>query len=79
MLYTNYKPEISANDIGIWRRIIIINYSDYLFKNAGGAILKWIIEGAYKVIKKGFKHTPPEVVIKRLTTTKQITIGSQTS
>ena len=75
VLYTNYKPEISANDIGTWRRIIIIpfktqigskqdikNYSDYLFKNAGGAILKWIIEGAYKVIKKGFKLTPPEVV-----------------
>ena len=64
MLYTNYKPEISANDKGTWRRIIIIpfkaqidsnndikNYADYLFKNAGGAILKWIIEGAYNYKK----------------------------
>ena len=79
VLYTNYKPEISANDIGTWRRIIIIpfkaqigskqdikNYSDYLFKNAGGAILKWIIEGAYKVIRKDFKLTPPEVVINEI-------------
>ena len=79
VLYTNYKPEISANDTGTWRRIIIIpfkaqisskqdikNYSDYLFKNAGGAILKWIIEGAYKVIKKGFKLTLPEVVINEI-------------
>ena len=79
VLYTNYKPEISANDKGTWRRIIVIpfkaqidskqdikNYSDYLFKNAGGAILKWIIEGAYKVIKKDFKLTPPEVVINEI-------------
>ena len=79
VLYTNYKPEISANDIGTWRRIIVIpfkaqigskqdikNYSDYLFKNAGGAILKWIIEGAYKVIRKDFKLTPPEVVINEI-------------
>ena len=79
VLYTNYKPEISANDIGTWRRIIVIpfkaqitskqdikNYSDYLFKNAGGAILKWIIEGAYKIIRKDFKLTPSEVVINEI-------------
>ena len=76
VLYTNYKPEISANDKGTWRRIIVIpfkaqidskqdikNYSDYLFKNAGGAILKWIIEGAYKIIQKSFKLTPPAAVL----------------
>ena len=79
VLYTNYKPEISANDIGTWRRIIVIpfkaqisskqdikNYSDYLFKNAGSAILKWIIEGAYKIIRKDFKLTPPEVVVNEI-------------
>lgn len=79
VLYTNYRPEISSNDTGTWRRIIVIpfkaqissrqdikNYSDYLLKNAGGAILKWIIEGTYKVIKKEFKLTPPEEVIKEI-------------
>lgn len=34
--------------------------------NAGGAILKWIIAGAYKVIKKCFKLTPPKVVINEI-------------
>ena len=79
ILYTNYRPEITANDLGTWRRIVIIpfkaqisstkdikNYSDYLFKNAGGAILKWIIEGACNVIHKQFKLTPPDIVLNEI-------------
>lgn len=59
ILYTNTLPRVSSIDNGTWRRIIVIpfkakltgqneikNYSDYLFKNAGESILKWIVEGA---------------------------------
>ena len=79
VLCTNYKPEITANDLGTWRRIIIIpfkaqiektalikNYSDYLLKNAGGAILKWIIAGAYNIINKNFQLTPPDVILSEI-------------
>ena len=63
VLYTNHLPRVSASDDGIWRRLIVIpfnakitgksdikNYSEYLFDNAGGGILAWVIEGAKKVI-----------------------------
>ena len=67
VLYTNHLPRVGAMDDGIWRRMIVIpfkakikgkkdikNYSEYLVKNCGGYILKWIIEGAEKVIANGF-------------------------
>ena len=76
VLYTNHLPKVSANDDGTWRRLIVIpfnakitgksdvkNYGDYLFENAGPAILTWIIEGAEKAINKGFKFTKPKVVV----------------
>lgn len=72
VLYTNHLPRIGANDDGIWRRIVVIpfnakitgasdikNYADYLVENAGGAILKWIIEGAKRAIQKDFKLAIP--------------------
>lgn len=75
VLYTNHLPKVSANDDGTWRRLIVIpfnakitgksdikNYSDYLFENAGPSIMKWIIEGAEKAIRKGFKIEEPKVV-----------------
>lgn len=75
VLYTNYLPKVSANDDGTWRRLIVIpfnakisgksdikNYSDYLFENAGPAIMKWIIEGAGIAIRKGFKIPEPKAV-----------------
>ena len=75
VLYTNHLPKVSANDDGTWRRLIVIpfnakitgksdikNYSDYLFENAGPSIMKWIIEGAEKAIRKGFKIEKPKVV-----------------
>ena len=59
MLYTNHLPKVSASDDGTWRRLIVIpfhakiegssdikNYADYLFNNAGPAVMSWIIEGA---------------------------------
>lgn len=80
VLYTNHLPKVSANDDGTWRRLIIIpfnakimgksdikNYSDYLFENAGSAILKWIIEGAEIAIRKEFKIPEPQVVSDAIT------------
>ena len=75
VLYTNHLPRVGANDDGTWRRLIVIpfnakirgksdikNYADYLVKNAGGAILAWIIEGAQKAIKNNFTLSVPQVV-----------------
>ena len=75
VLYTNHLPKVGAIDKGTWRRLIVIpfgariegnadikNYADYLFENAGGAILAWIIEGAKKVIEGGFHIAAPEKV-----------------
>ena len=75
VLYTNHLPKIGAKDEGIWRRLIVIpfsakiegksdikNYTDYLFKNAGPAIMKWMIEGAQMAWKAGFKLKLPAVV-----------------
>lgn len=75
VLYTNHLPRVGAMDAGIWRRLIVIpfnakiegkedikNYSEYLLKHAGPYILKWIIEGAQKVIKNDFKLKLPGCV-----------------
>lgn len=75
VLYTNHLPKVGANDDGTWRRLIVIpfnakitgsgdkkNYADYLYENAGGAVLSWIIDGAQKAIKNNFKIKNPKVV-----------------
>lgn len=75
VLYTNHLPRVGANDDGIWRRLIVIpfnakitgssdrkNYADFLYENAGGAVLSWIIEGAEKAIKNKYKLKVPKVV-----------------
>ncbi|QGT99525.1 DNA primase, phage associated [Candidatus Syntrophocurvum alkaliphilum] len=75
VLYTNHLPKVGAIDEGTWRRLILIpfaakiqgnqdikNYADYLFENAGGAILAWIIEGAKKAIKDAYRIEPPQKV-----------------
>lgn len=77
VLYTNHLPKVGANDDGTWRRLIVIpfeakiqgksdikNYADYLVTHAGGAILKWIIEGAEKAIACGFHIPVPDAVKK---------------
>lgn len=64
---------MGANDDGIWRRLVVIhfnakitgvsdskNYADYLFDNAGGYIMSWIIEGAQKAIAADFKTKQPK-------------------
>lgn len=75
VLYTNHLPKVGAMDEGTWRRLIVIpfdakiegtsdikNYADYLFDNAGGAILSWIIEGAKKIIDDDFRLVNPKRV-----------------
>ena len=76
VLYTNHLPRVSANDDGIWRRLIVIpfnakitgksdikNYADYLYEKAGGYVMKWIIEGAKKAIDEDFKFKEPKAVL----------------
>lgn len=75
VLYTNHLPKVGAIDAGTWRRLIVIpfnakiegssdikNYADYLFNKAGGAILKWIMTGATRVIEKDYHIVKPAVV-----------------
>ena len=75
VLYTNHLPKVGAIDAGTWRRLIVIpfnakiegssdikNYADYLFNKAGGAILKWILTGAKRVIEKDYHIVKPAVV-----------------
>ncbi|MBR5620621.1 MAG: primase C-terminal domain-containing protein [Clostridia bacterium] len=75
VLYTNHLPKVGGNDDGIWRRLIVIpfnakiegtsdvkNYADYLVENAGGYILRWIMEGAQKAIERNFKIPMPKIV-----------------
>lgn len=75
VLYTNHLPRVGAIDQGTWRRLIVIpfnakiegkadikNYSDFLFKTVGGAVLSWIIEGSKRVIAGDYKIVQPKVV-----------------
>ena len=79
VLYTNHLPRVGAIDRGTWRRLIVIpfdakiegnndikNYADYLFHNAGGAILSWVIEGAKKVIADDYRIKMPGKVTKAI-------------
>ena len=65
VLYTNHLPRVGSNDKGTWRRLVVApfnanienpkaNYGEELISNAGGAVLKWMIEGAKKFIDHGF-------------------------
>ncbi len=62
-------------DDGIWRRLIVIpfnakikpkkdikNYGDYLVENAGEYIVKWLIEGAQKIVSSQFRINMPVCV-----------------
>ncbi len=76
VLYTNHLPKVGANDDGIWRRLKVIpfnakikgnsdikNYADYLYEEAGSAIMSWIIEGAKKVSEDDYKVDDPKCVV----------------
>ncbi len=76
ILYTNHLPRVGAMDAGIWRRLIVIpfeakiegdsdikNYADYLYKQAGGAILTWIMEGARLIHAEDYHLKAPARVV----------------
>ena len=79
VLYTNHLPKVGATDTGIWCRLIVIpfkakiegsndikNYTDYLYENAGEAVMAWMIEGAKQAIDMGFKIPLPDCVQKAI-------------
>jgi P4 family phage/plasmid primase-like protien len=76
ILYTNHLPRVGAMDAGIWRRLIVIpfeakidgtsdikNYADHLYREAGGAILTWIMEGARLIHAEDYHLKPPPRVV----------------
>ncbi|SJZ94093.1 phage/plasmid primase, P4 family, C-terminal domain-containing protein [Pilibacter termitis] len=76
VLYTNHLPKVGAIDEGTWRRLIVIpflakiegkseikNYADYLFEQAGGSVLTWILDGAKEVIAKNYHIDLPKKVL----------------
>lgn len=76
VLFSNHLPRVGANDSGTWDRLAVIpfnarfrntknevkNFSDVLFHEAGGALLRWMCEGAYEFIKSGYVLTESEAV-----------------
>lgn len=76
ILFTNHLPRVGTLDNGSWDRLIVmpfkarfrgqkgevLNYGQYLFEHAGGAILQWMIDGAKRVIANGFFIESPECV-----------------
>ncbi len=84
VLYTNHLPRVGANDAGTWRRLIVIpfnarisgsgdikNFSDHLYRNAGPAIMSWIIEGARRAIDSNFHFDYPECVRKAISSYRE--------
>jgi len=75
-LFSNFLPRVGSTDSGTWRRLLVIpfnaempagndeipNYAEYLADHAGGAILKWIIEGAKRFCEHGYHLDIPNVV-----------------
>lgn len=76
VLYTNHLPKVGAMDTGIWRRLVVIpftqtiqpsvdvkNYADHLYTHAGGAVLAWIMEGARLIHAENYRLVPPACVV----------------
>ena len=77
ILCTNHLPRVSMSDGGTWRRLMVVpfeavidsdteikNYAEYLYEQAGGAVLSWIIEGAVKYLKTECHIDIPKAVKK---------------
>ena len=79
VMHTNELPIVGARDSGTWRRLTVIpfnavmptgkadikDYEDVLVKEAGGAILQWMIDGAVEYLAAGGSLGElPEAVLK---------------
>ena len=76
VLYTNHLPKVGTTDKGTWDRLIVVpftanlrgqqgeilNYAQYLYDHAGGAVLSWMIEGARRFIAAQYKIELPGCV-----------------
>lgn len=76
-MYTNELPQTLTSDAATWDRLRLIpfnhvitgsaqqvqDYASVLFDQAGGAILRWAIQGAVKVIGNGYKVTTPRDIV----------------
>ena len=74
VLFTNFLPKVGSRDAGTWSRLKVApfkaklrgakgevkDFASYLYENAGGAVLAWIVEGARRFIANGFKIELPE-------------------
>lgn len=72
-MFTNHLPRVGSTDGGTWRRLAVIpftavmpegdaeikDYAEVLARDAGGAVLKWMIEGAVEFLADGCRLTPP--------------------
>lgn len=71
-LFGNYKPTVSGCDHGIWRRIVIIPFTETitdeekktelpeLLKAEFSGILNWLIKGVAKYLKEGLEQ--PDII-----------------
>ena len=75
ILHSNYLPRVGSTDDGTWRRLIpvefkaripessgISNYSEFLVREAGPAILAWVVQGAVNFARNKYKLTLPDVI-----------------
>ena len=76
VLYTNHLPKVGTVDNGTWDRLIVVpfnarlrgekgeilNYAKYLYEQAGGAVLSWMIAGAKRCVDLNFKIPLPPCV-----------------
>lgn len=75
ILFTNHLPRVGSTDGGTWRRLTVVpflskvapdksilNYTETLTREAGEAILSWVVHGAVKFCANEFKIPLPAVV-----------------
>lgn len=76
IMHTNHRPKVDTTDSGTWDRIAVVpfthrfrgqkgerkNYAEELYKECGGAVLQWMIDGAKRFIESGYQLKEPECV-----------------
>ena len=72
ILHTNHLPQVRADDDGTWRRLVVVpfdavisekaekkDFTETLYAEAGGSVLKWIIDGAKDFIENEYQVKMP--------------------